>query len=785
MTWFFRKSPQLSTNEIRRLMERAAAVSDASLPLPSGLRAAASEASSRRLHRAMLHMADRLDEGASWPQLLSEQSLDCPVDLLGTLQAAMECGHTDEVLSHYVRLRATRRDLALSIRGVLAYPLMLLLFAFILLVAISTSVLPEIDSLFGDWGLRMGGPNQVTRWWASSGVWWLLKGAPVAIAAVLILRWAVGPARWRSVLYHIPLVGRLSLWLGVMEWTRMLSQYVGLNIPLPQAIRWASAGSPDASIRQCGGELAHGIEEGNTLSEMVERQRCWPAILTTLLQTGETAQNLTGALTTAADYFEERLQIRLSLLRAVTPPILFGLVATGIVLVFGALLLLTYLAVAPFIWFKLPSNLDNAIAFPENLLGPLSFGVVLIWTVAVAHRHRTDQRQESLLQLLELIGWLLLVGSLTGCFFSVFGALTWICFPICAVVALVFTQRCRDAEKQALVHTLTMAAEQGIPLAAATRAFAHERTLARNHRICDLADLLDAGLPLPEALQQAKLRLPSATALAVQVSRGSGYLGAAMRESIGITAASRPVLTSLLEQFTYVLLILCVGLPTLYSVLDTTMPIMRQMAGEFGTEQLDAVAAWDRVKELPSEAAKDWIAFLVIALVLGLISSLAVFLMFYVRWLSTDLPLVRRFWLPWERSIVLHALSIATRHQKSIAESLRLLHTHHPKRSIRRRLEKALRITNAGGDWRAGLRKAGFINRREAAVLQAAEQVDNVGWAIREIADRGLQRVACRVQNLLNVTVPLLVLIAGLFVLAIAATQFEMLADIVEVGAQL
>ena len=134
---------------------------------------------------------------------------------------------------------------------------------------------------------------------------------------------------------------------------------------------------------------------------------------------------------------------------------------------------------------------------------------------------------------------------------------------------------------------------------------------------------------------------------------------------------------------------------------------------------------------------------------------------------------------------MLHALSIATRHQKSIAESLRLLHTHHPKRSIRRRLEKALRITNAGGDWRAGLRKAGFVNRREAAVLQAAEQVDNVGWAIREIADRGLQRVACRVQNLLNVTVPLLVLIAGLFVLAIAATQFEMLADIVEVGAQL
>lgn len=789
MTWFFHHSPRLSPEDVRELVERAAAISDTALPLASGLRAAASEVSSRRLRRAMQQLATRVDRGESWSELLQEQMQWCPEDLRGTLLAARASGRADEVLSQYVKLRAIRRDLVLSIRSALAYPAWLMLFAAILLVAFSLSVLPELDSLLYEWQSRTVGAVQFIRWWTRSGVWWCLKLVPIALVAIIVCRWAMGAPRWRRILYRIPLVGPLWQWLGVVEWSRLLSSFVSYNLPLPESVRWASVGSLDANIRESGLELAHAMEAGESLSQTMERQHRWPTMLPALLRSAQDRHDLPSGLAQAAAYFEERLQMRLALVRTVVPPLLFALVGTGIIFVFGSMLTLVYVSVKPFTWpgsnsiFSFAA--DGEIVVPFALLGPFAFGVVLIWTISVTRRHRTDRREESLLELLELIGWLLLVGSMLGCFYAAAGSLTWICFPIFAVVALVLVQRCRDAEKQALVHTLTMAAEQGVPLDDAVQAFARERAMTRNHRISELADLLHAGLPLPQAIQQARLRLPSEVALAVQVGSDTGHLGMALRESLTWTAATSTILASLLERVFYICLIVGVATPAFYSVIDTTMPIMQEMAGELGSGQLQAVGVWQAIQNYPSQTPFIWLAVLGSIAQFGLLGCGNLCLLFYVRWLSTDLPILRKFWFPWERAIVLLALSTAVRHRQSIAETLRLLHSHHPKRSIRRRLEKAARMANAGGDWRAGLLKAGFINRREEAVLQAADRLDNVGWALREVADRRLQRITLRVRNLLNILVPLLVLIAGLLVLAIAAAQFEMLSGVIEMGARL
>ncbi len=340
MNWLFGNSQQLSPDEVRQLIERAVAVADTELPLASGLRAAATDVTSRRLRRVMQQLATQLDEGIPWPQLLSDQLQRCPADLRGTLHAALASGKVDEVLSQYVRQRAVRRDLVLSVRGTFLYPGLLMLFAFILFLAFSTTVLPEIHDLLGDLTDRVESPGQWIFWWERTGVWWFLKALPIGILAVFLGRLASGAARWQRFLYRMPLIGCLWQWLAVLEWVRMLRQYVVCRVPLPQAIHWASAGSPDANIRQIGSELARGVEEGSSLSQATARQPWWPSMLPPLLRSAEQTRDLPGALGRAADYYEERLQMRLALVRTVVPPLMFASMATGIILVFGAILMI-------------------------------------------------------------------------------------------------------------------------------------------------------------------------------------------------------------------------------------------------------------------------------------------------------------------------------------------------------------------------------------------------------------------------------------------------------------
>jgi type II secretory pathway component PulF len=340
MSWFFRNSQQLSPDEVRQLIERAVAVADTELPLASGLRAAATDVTSRRLRRVMQQLATQLDEGIPWPQLLSAQLQRCPADLRGTLHAALASGQVDEVLSQYVRQRAVRRDLVLSIRGTFLYPGLLMLFASILFLVFSTTVLPEIHDLLGDLTDRVESPGQWIFWWERTGVWWFLKALPVGMLVVFLGRLASGAARWQRFLYRMPLIGCLWQWLAVLEWVGMLRKYVVCRVPLPQAIHWASAGSPDANIRQIGSELASRVEAGSSMSQATVGQPWWPSMLPPLLRSAEQTRDLPGALSRAAAYYEERLQMRLALVRTVVPPLMFASMATGIILVFGAILMI-------------------------------------------------------------------------------------------------------------------------------------------------------------------------------------------------------------------------------------------------------------------------------------------------------------------------------------------------------------------------------------------------------------------------------------------------------------
>lgn len=421
--------------------------------------------------------------------------------------------------------------------------------------------------------------------------------------------------------------------------------------------------------------------------------------------------------------------------------------------------------------------MHDTSTLPTTLLWPFAFGAVLAWTVRVAQAGRADRKEETLLQVMEIIGWLLMFGSAIGFLLAIFEFLSWFCFAITAVVALLCVQRYRDSEKQALIHTLTMAAEQGIPLDEAVRAFAAEKRSAYNHRVGDLADLLEAGVPLPSAIEQARLRLPSETALAVHVGSDTGHLGMTLRESLTWTSGAHTILASLLEKLFYALLFLGVSFVVLYWLFDEIALAFLGLAQEFGAKPTVSATIWQIIEDLQAQSAGSWLQVCGVIASGVVIACILLCVCFYLRWISTDLPVVRWLWFPWERTIVLHALATAVRNRQPLTESLRQLQTYHPKRSMRRRLERAFRFANVGGDWRKGLLQARLINRREAAVLQAAENLDNTGWALREMADRRLQRTLLHVRRALGILVPLIMTIAGLLAVTVGIAYLDMLAS--------
>jgi type II secretory pathway component PulF len=66
-------------------------------------------------------------------------------------------------------------------------------------------------------------------------------------------------------------------------------------------------------------------------------------------------------------------------------------------------------------------------------------------------------------------------------------------------------------------------------------------------------------------------------------------------------------------------------------------------------------------------------------------------------------------------------------------------------------------------DWCQSLEQTGLIGQADAAVLAAAQRTGNLDWALEEMADSALRREVYRLQVLLQILFPMVLLAIGMF----------------------
>src|SRR5262245_45910770 len=84
------------------------------------------------------------------------------------------------------------------------------------------------------------------------------------------------------------------------------------------------------------------------------------------------------------------------------------------------------------------------------------------------------------------------------------------------------------ARQAALLSTLAMALEKQIPPAPFLEALAEDARGRWKHKVYGLADLLDSGIPLPEALEAQRGLVPAEAVMMVRAGAATGALTVAL-----------------------------------------------------------------------------------------------------------------------------------------------------------------------------------------------------------------------------------------------------------------
>jgi type II secretory pathway component PulF len=381
-------------------------------------------------------------------------------------------------------------------------------------------------------------------------------------------------------------------------------------------------------------------------------------------------------------------------------------------------------------------------------------GSAALWGRSRAYRHGRETGSFVLAEVLAAVGWFLVVtGSLTavGLLTHVFAI---VFCPLAAIVFLVAVRRYREAERRSLLWVLMAAAERGIPLEAAVSAFEDEHDNVIGKRARNLADYLEAGVPLALALQRSRNPVSAAALLAADLGQQTGTLGPALRQVVAQMDLIDGVFRSLLEKLFYLAFLVCYALLMLAFVMLKIMPVFRNMYRDFGLQLPPVTQALIDISE--KTASGEAVLLLALVLLLQVIAVLA--LLYYVRNAPTRLPLANWLWWRADCALVLRWLAIAVRQQRPFAEMVRLMAGYFPRAALRWRLERAACRIESGVDWCDSLQRVGLLRPAEAGLFRAAERAGNLAWALEEMADSSVRRAAYRLQAWLNVLFPAVVI---------------------------
>lgn len=305
------------------------------------LRTVAQQAGSVRVASCMWALRASVTEGKSLSAALAGQGDSFPEFYRASVAAGEQSGKLGQVLGHLADFVETRHATQKKVQLALLYPALLAFVSITMITLLLIYVVPDIVRVFVARGVELPFLTQaLIGLSAFVSRWGLVVLACGAGAYVLVRRWLALPRnrmaahRWVAT---APVLGPFSRKLNAARFAGTLATLVQSGVPLVDAMRAATASTPNRYIRSRVELATARVNEGASLRQAIEEAGCFPPMLIAMVASGESGGKLGPSLERASVDQERDLSSMVATLVALVEP--------GVLLVMGGVVLMLVLAI--------------------------------------------------------------------------------------------------------------------------------------------------------------------------------------------------------------------------------------------------------------------------------------------------------------------------------------------------------------------------------------------------------------------------------------------------------
>jgi type IV pilus assembly protein PilC len=219
-----------------------------------------------------------------------------------------------------------------QIKSAMVYPIVVMSFAFIVLIALVTFLVPVFVGTFKTFGGDLPTITKFTVFLSNTikGYWFVWIGAAFG-CTTLFRKWKSsyrGRGQWDAFRLRVPMqIGDIVQKVALARWSRTLSALVSAGVPLLAALDITAKTAGNRVVEKAMADVIENVKRGGTIADPLKESPVFPGMVTQMVSVGEETGALDGMLSKIADFYEDQVAAAVKSLTSILEPVM--LVAVG------------------------------------------------------------------------------------------------------------------------------------------------------------------------------------------------------------------------------------------------------------------------------------------------------------------------------------------------------------------------------------------------------------------------------------------------------------------------
>jgi type IV pilus assembly protein PilC len=242
------------------------------------------------------------------------------------VRAAETGGILDQILDRLATFLEKEDEIKSKIKSAMIYPILVLIFASLMIVALFIFVLPRFKEIFLSMNVEM--PIATKMLFAGSsfmrGYWYILLGVGIGayVAYKSYAKTEKGRFKVDGIKLKIPVVGELIQKMAISRFSRTFATLIASGVPMMRSLEIVGDTSGNTVIAKAVENARTSIREGQKISSPLAQSGLFPSMVTHMIDIGEETGRLSDMLIKVSDFYDQEVDNAVKALTSMIEPCL-------------------------------------------------------------------------------------------------------------------------------------------------------------------------------------------------------------------------------------------------------------------------------------------------------------------------------------------------------------------------------------------------------------------------------------------------------------------------------